>query len=101
MTASLDPANLLPWLTVWGAVLSTGLACIKVWESFWKDRIRLATSYSFVGEGGPASTISVANLSALPVLVSSWELAWEPKAPRWWVKRVDCTPDDVSGFTID
>ncbi|MEY9328214.1 hypothetical protein ABIA20_005248 [Sinorhizobium fredii] len=101
MTPTLEPTNLLPWLTVWGAVLSTGLACIKIWETFWKDRIRLAKSYSFAGEGGPASTISIANLTALPVLVSSWELVWEPKVFRWRVKRLDCTPDDISGFTID
>ncbi|PND19034.1 hypothetical protein CN934_24995 [Ensifer sp. MMN_5] len=101
MMAGWEPTSILSWLTLWGACVSTGLAGIKIWETFWKDRIRLDTTHLFVGEGGPPSEISVANLTSLPVMVSSWQLVWEPKVLRWWVKRLDCTPDENWGFTID
>lgn len=101
MIGDWNPTDVLPWIALWGAAVSTGLACIKLWETFWKDRLRLASTYNFIGEGGPESTISIANLTALPVLVSSWELVWEPKIFRWSAKLLDCTPDDVSGFTLD
>jgi hypothetical protein len=90
-------------LAMWGAIVSTGLAGIKIWETFYKDRLRLAKSYMLTGETGGEHEITVANLSSVPVQVSSWSVAYEPKLFRWKTKRIDVTPDwdKVSGFRID
>lgn len=65
-------------LAAWGAAVSTGLAGIKIWETFWRDRLRLASTYSLTGEEGEPHLITIANLSSLPVQVSSAELYWVP-----------------------
>jgi hypothetical protein len=53
------------WLTVWGAALATMLGAIKLWE-VWKDRLRLATTYSFTGQEGAPDQITIINLGPLP-----------------------------------
>ncbi|MFK4770135.1 hypothetical protein [Rhizobium sp. ZW T2_16] len=90
-------------LSVWGAAISTGLAWIKIWETFWKDRTRLDTTYTFTGERGGEHEIVIANLSSLPVQVSSWELAWDPRFLRFDRPKIDVTPawEDVIRFKID
>lgn len=90
-------------LSLWGALVATGLAGIKIWETFWKDRLRLDTSYMLTGETGGAHEITVANLSPKPVQVVSWTLAYEPKLFHWRVKRMDVSPDwqDIGKFKID
>jgi hypothetical protein len=77
---------------IWGAVVSTILGLVKLWETFWKDRIRLATTYSFTGEEGAPDTITVANLSGAPVQVSGWTLAWKPNFfSRWNTSTIEVT----------
>ncbi|MBB3610962.1 hypothetical protein [Rhizobium sp. BK602] len=90
-------------LAMWGAFISSGLAVIKIWETFFKDRLRLDKSYLLTGETGGEHEITVANLSSVPVQVSSWTLAYEPKVFRWKTKRKDVTPEryKVGGFKID
>jgi len=88
-------------LAVWGAILSTILGIVKLWEAFWKDRVRLATTYSLTGERGGAHQIVIANLSPLPVQVSHWTLAWEPRWISFWSSKIDVTPDETTHFKID
>lgn len=79
---------------IWGAVLSTLLAGVKIWETFWKDRIRLTTTYSFTGEPGTTDTITVVNLSGVPIQVSHWTLAWKPNLFRWNTSTIDVIPEE-------
>lgn len=72
------PAHTSELLALWGAAVSSGLAGIKIWETFWKDRVRLASTYSLTDQDGEPHTITVANLSSLPVQISSAELYWVP-----------------------
>ncbi|MFK0339206.1 hypothetical protein ACIQT7_18210 [Agrobacterium deltaense] len=90
-------------IAVWGAIVSSGLAAIKLWEVFWKDRLRLATSYMLTGERGGEHEIVVANISPLPVQIASWKLAWEPKLFRFNKPEIDVSPDweDIGRFKID
>jgi hypothetical protein len=87
---------------LWGAVVSTVLAAVKFWETFWKDRIRLDSSHDFSSLAGAADTITIVNLSAVPVQVSHWTLAWKPTLLfRWNTPTLDVTPEDGTGmFTI-
>lgn len=65
-------------LTIWGAGVSTALAGIKIWETFWKDRLKLESTFSLTTHVGEAHKITVANLSSLPVQISFVELYWVP-----------------------
>jgi hypothetical protein len=79
--------------------ISIILAAVKLWETFWKDRIRLITTYSFTGEQGATDTITIVNLSSVPVQVSHWTLAWKPKLFfRWNTSTIDVTPDEGNGI---
>jgi len=85
---------------MWGAAVSTFLALIKIWETFWKDRIRLETSYSFSGQYGAVDEISIVNLSGIPVQVQDWSLVWKPNRFRWRTSEIDVTPESTGRFTI-
>lgn len=89
---------------IWGAAVSTSLGLVKLWETFWKDRLRLETTYSFIGLREEADEITVVNLSGLPVQVSHWTLAWKPNPFRWCTSEIDVTPErepqSISRFTI-
>lgn len=86
---------------VWGAVLSTMLGLVKLWEVFWKDRVRLKTTYSFSTQEGSTDEITIVNLSSVPVQVSRWELAWKPKSFHWCTSTIDVTPHEgTSIFTV-
>jgi hypothetical protein len=79
---------------IWGAALSTFLGAIKIWETFWRDRIRFETSSFFCGFDQMEDRISVANLSPKTVQVHYWELKWEPR--HFWSKvdSIDVSPHD-------
>ncbi len=62
-------------LAVWAAVISSALACIKIWE-VWRDRLHLSTSYEFSAPGYGGNRIIVENPSKTPVMISYWELLW-------------------------
>jgi hypothetical protein len=83
-------------VSYWGAGLSTILAGIKVWETIWRDRLKLATSYSWTGELGTDDTITIVNLSSTPVHVAYWTLAWKPRFLSWKCQTDDVTPDELS-----
>jgi hypothetical protein len=87
---------------IWGACVSTILGVVKLWETFWKDRIRLTTSYSFTQEEGAADTITVVNLSGAPVQVSGWTLAWKPNFfSQWNTSTIEVTHEEEGTmFTI-
>jgi hypothetical protein len=88
------------WLLVWGAGLSTILGLIKLWETLWRDRIRLLTTYSFTSADQVDDEITVVNLSDRTVQVAHWSLAWQQAFSA--TKITDLTPDDGGyRFTID
>lgn len=65
-------------LALWGAVVSSGLAGIKIWETFWRDRIKIESTYSISYSPEWPHQITIANMSSIPVQVSSAELYWVP-----------------------
>jgi hypothetical protein len=93
--------TLVALCAIWGAGISTILGAVKLWESFWKDRIRLATTYSFTGQEGASDKITIVNLSAVPVQVSHWTLAWKPNLFHRKLSVIDVTPvEGTPMFTI-
>lgn len=62
-------------LATWGAILSTILAAIKIWEVF-SNRIRLVIGYSFDSRDEVGNTIIIANPSNTPVMIDFYELLW-------------------------
>lgn len=86
----------------WGAVLSTALAAIKIWEVTLKDRVRLRTSYSFSSQVDADDEIVIVNLSPLPLQISHWCLFWKPNFLSWGKEEIDVTPDldRVGRFTV-
>jgi len=86
---------------IWGAGISTLLGGVKLWETFWKDRLKLATTYSFSDQSDAAHEITVVNLSGVPVQICRWSLAWMPNSFRWFTSTIDVTPQEGAGiFTI-
>jgi hypothetical protein len=63
-------------LGIWGAILSTALAGIKILE-VWRERLRLSTSWSFSNpDYCKRNEIVIENPSKTPVMISNWELLW-------------------------
>ncbi|MBW3245272.1 hypothetical protein KUV57_21665 [Epibacterium sp. DP7N7-1] len=88
-------------IPAWAALVSTSLAAIKMWETFWRDRIQLETSYFLTGEPGSQHEIIVANLSPVPVQVANWNLTWKPRWFAFWRKEVNVTPEETRRFKIE
>lgn len=101
--AAIETLNATEMLTYWGAGISTLLAVIKIWEVFWRDRLKIDHSYWFTGLESEADTITLYNLSPFPIQVMSWSLELRPKLFRYWLRSQELSPnyDIVSGFKID
>lgn len=62
-------------LAAWGAMLSTLLAVVRIWETR-REGLRLSASYGFHSDPDEGNEVIVLNTSKLPVMVSYWELVW-------------------------
>jgi uncharacterized membrane protein len=84
-------------IAVYGAVLSTILAILKVHELY-LHRFRLIVEYSFTGSAEVGNEIAIYNPSKNPVTINSFELQFFDKKAFWWVKsRTDSYPS-AEGF---
>ena len=63
------------FLGAWGAVLSTLLAGVKIWE-IWRDRHRVEIGYNFTSSESVGNSIVIRNLSGRAFLLSYWELLY-------------------------
>lgn len=61
------------YIALWGAVLSTVLALIKMWE-FWQTRFRIEIGHGFTGSLEMGNDIHIRNLSSNPAILCYWEL---------------------------
>lgn len=64
--------NYIAW---WGAILSTLLALIKLFE-MWRDRFRIETGFTFNSDPEIGNEIIVRNLSGKPIILIHWELLY-------------------------
>lgn len=64
------------WLGLWGSVIATALAGIKLWEFYRDSRLGLTTSYSFTSLPEYGNEIIIENTSKTPALITYWELIW-------------------------
>lgn len=70
-------------IAAWGAVLSTLLAVIKIWE-VWRARIRIEVGHNFTSNEHIGNQVIIRNLGATPLIITYWELVWcERKLLRW------------------
>lgn len=91
-------AELVAW---WGAVLSTLLALIKLFE-LWRDRFRLEISYKFAGYAPVGNEITIRNLSTRPVIVGHWELLYGKWYwPIWGFESFDAADHDAGDLRIE
>jgi hypothetical protein len=68
-------ATLSVALGAWGALLSTLLAGIKLWE-IWRDRHRIEIGHNFTSDESIGNSISIRNLSGRAFILSYWELLY-------------------------
>ena len=61
------------YIAWWGAILSTLLAAVKLWE-LWSNRFRLEIGYFFTGLPEEGNEIRIRNLGPKPIIVTYWEL---------------------------
>ncbi|MEQ1863548.1 MAG: hypothetical protein ABL996_02730 [Micropepsaceae bacterium] len=66
-------ANLPVVAAWWGAVLSTIMAAIKVWE-LWRYRFRVEVGGSFTSAADIGNKINILNLSPDPLILTHWEV---------------------------
>ena len=60
-------------IAIWGAVISTILALVKLWETF-NQRFRMDVGRSLTSSSSLGNEIYLRNLAANPVILSHWEL---------------------------
>jgi hypothetical protein len=96
MIESLDVKDLM---AVWGGLLSTGLAGIKVFE-WWRDRDRLDISFGSSTSVEHGNQIQIRNLSNRPIMIKHWELffAFDPKGKKdcEFVESADYVDGDLT-----
>jgi hypothetical protein len=97
MIESLDLKDLM---AVWGGLLSTVLAGIKVFE-WWRDRDRLDISFGSTSSVEHGNQIQIRNLSIRPIIIKHWELffAFDSKGIRDY-ELVESAEYDDSDLTI-
>jgi hypothetical protein len=79
MTAPDSGSIIIAW---WGALLSTSLALIKLWE-VWRDRFQIEVTYCLRGEPSLGNDILIRNLTNRPLILAHWELFYRiGKWPR-------------------
>ncbi len=93
-----DRSDQMTFLAWWGACLSTFLAVVKLWE-IWRDRFRLDISYNFTSLPEIGNDIFVRNLTASPIILSSWELLWFSGRWPFWKQVDSLTPPWDAGDT--
>jgi hypothetical protein len=94
---SIFALDLKDWLTIWGAVLSTVLAVMKIYE-IWRDRARIDASL-MISDVDHGNDIRIRNLSGKPIIIEYWEIfaASDAKGKRnYEVIQVDDFSGDLS-----
>ena len=72
---------------VWGAVLSTILALLKIHE-MWRARERIDRGYDFKSLPELGNDVIIRNLSAKPQILTYWELQWRKRRLfRWHISE--------------
>jgi hypothetical protein len=61
------------WIAIWGALLSTVLAAIKIAE-WWRDRIQLDISFTCTTSEYEGNSIVIRNLYSMPIIITYWEI---------------------------
>ncbi|MFZ3084944.1 hypothetical protein [Rhodoferax ferrireducens] len=69
----LNRLGLNDWIALWGALLSTVLAVIKIMD-WWRDRDRLEIDFSSTSDESVGNSIIIRNLYAKPIIITHWEL---------------------------
>lgn len=59
------------WIAIWGAVLSTGLALLRLWELY-RNYFNIDVSYN----PKTGDEIYIRNLTNRPITAEHWELQW-------------------------
>lgn len=60
-------------LGIWGALLSTALACVRMWE-LWMRRFRVEVGTMFTTSEDIGHRVSVRNLSDNPLILEYWQV---------------------------
>ena len=92
---------MMAYVAIWGAVLSTVLAAIRVWE-FWQNRFRLEIDPFLTSLEEVGNEIQIRNLSDTPLLITYWELVW--LSGYWPLRKCSRTKSaepDMSDIRID
>lgn len=87
-------------IATWGAVLSTLLAVIKIWE-VWRARIQIEVGYNFTSNEYIGNQVIIRNLGATPLIITYWELVWcERKIFRWEQSHSVDAEEDVEDIKL-
>jgi hypothetical protein len=95
MPAPEAASSFLAW---WGAILSTVLGSVKLWE-LWRDRFRLDLSYNFTGSEDVGNDILIRNLTGRPLILTYWEVMYG--SGQWLRRKYETVayPDHDDGDT--
>ncbi len=63
----------IAWGAIYGAILSTLLALVRLWE-FWGNRFRIEVGKSLTSSSQFGNEIFIRNLSGYPVTLTYWEI---------------------------
>lgn len=84
----------------WGAVLSTILAIIKVWE-LWRDRFKIEIGSNFTTNAYIGNEIRIRNLTPKPLILTHWEIFHRSGIPLFRKeKSICCREFDTADSTI-
>ena len=87
-------------LSAWGAVISTALAAVRVYEAASKQP-KLVTTYSFTTDRSRGNTVSLLNVSSTPAVILHWELVRaERRVCRRRSSESIATSDDIGPYTL-
>ena len=82
-------------LALWGALLSTLLAAVKLWE-LWSSRLRVEVSHNFTGSESIGNEVIIRNLGSRPFLITYWELLWRQRSFIRWKQSHSIGADEYN-----
>jgi len=84
---SIAGVSLTTLLAVWGSLLSTALAGVRLWEA-WQARFRVEVVARLTGSEEIGNSVSIRNLAAKPVILGYWEVL--RISGRWPFRKETC-----------
>lgn len=91
-------------IALWGAMVATILAIIKIFEIVLPEKTKIDTTFSFIGDEGAPDIITLVNTSKTKRAVLYYDIQWIPPVYNFWKGNIEIDlgfEDGMSAFMLE